>query len=267
MLAGEVIPFRSPGGERRLHQGTSAGEPFGAQPEVTVYAPRSVPALNNISLAAAATCAALLAVTGCGTPPEHNERLQFGKAEVLYTSNIQKSEAQQVGNILVREKYFGDRPATVQVRFQDRRYEVRCVVRAGVENEPQAGLWRKLADAISKECFRSSPVDMHLCDEHLKTLKVIPFQPLKPELPITVTFRRSIGRGSLVAQYYNPSGKYLTVSATLRNATLGQSREITLNIGPSRTVEHGWAEGWSYRSGETIDLYHADYESLHVVVP
>jgi hypothetical protein len=42
---------------------------------------------------------------------------------------------------------------------------------------------------------------------------------------------------------------------------------ITLNIPPFGTKEDGWLEGWSYRSGETIDISHADYEPRHVVVP
>lgn len=204
---------------------------------------------------------------GGGGKNDFGKRLAFGKGEVYFTNGVQQAEAQKLGEELVREGYFADRPATVQVRYENRRYEVRCVVRAGAENDTPVRAWEKLSNTLSKECFRGSPVDIHLCDEHLKTLRVVAFKPLKPDLPIAVTFRPSIGGGSLVAQYRNNSTKYLTVRVTLRNATVNQTQQVTLNIGPNQTTEHGWAEGWSYRSGELIDIAHADYETLELRVP
>jgi hypothetical protein len=204
---------------------------------------------------------------GCGGSGVSSARLAFGKSEVLYSNDVEHAEAQKVGEILVREKCFADLPASAQVRYVNRRYEVRFVVRAGVENERLARYWRKLGDMISKESFRGSPVDIHLCDEHLKTLRVVAFEPIRPELPIQVTFRPSIGGGSLVAQYRNLSGRYLTMMVTLRNATINQVHHVALDIKPNQTTEHRWAEGWSYRSGETIDISHADYETLELHVP
>ena len=93
------------------------------------------------------------------------------------------------------------------------------------------------------------------------------YSPPKPALPIGVTFRPSVGGGSLVAQYRNRSDKYLSIAVTLRNATLDQRKDLTLNLAPGRVVEHGWAEGWTYMSGEVIWVYHADYEPLSVKVP
>ena len=168
---------------------------------------------TKLKLVILAFCICVLGVTtGCGgsaattakaEPPDN--RLPIGKSEVLYGVGVEPSEAQKVGDILVRLKYFGDRPATVQVRYQDRRYAIRCVVRAGAENTSSAREWRSVGATFSTEVFRSSPVDIHLCDEHLKTLRTIPFEPLKPDLPIRVTFRPSAGGGSLVAQYSNNS--------------------------------------------------------------
>jgi len=214
---------------------------------------------------------ALLALVGCDSaksqPKTLGTRLAFGKGEVFFTPGVEQAEAQKIGEILVREKYFSDGPATVQVCYENRRYEVRCVVRAGAENDNSERAWRQLGSTISEECFRRSPVDIHLCDEKLRSLRVIAFQPIKPELPIRVTVRPSIGGGSLVAQYRNNSNKFLTVRIKLRNATVNQTQDVTLNIGPNRVTEHGWAGGWSYRSGETIDISHSDYETLELRVP
>ena len=82
-----------------------------------------------------------------------------------------------------------------------------------------------------------------------------------------MTFCKSIGGGGLVAQYVNKLDKFLVVKASLSNKTLNQGRSVVLSIKPRGTAEHGWAEGWTYFSGEEISLYHADYETLTVVVP
>src|SRR6266516_4347736 len=58
-------------------------------------------------------------------------QLKFGNAEVYYTPGVDEGKARKVGELLARDKHFSDSPATVQVRYQDRRYQVRFVVRAG----------------------------------------------------------------------------------------------------------------------------------------
>jgi hypothetical protein len=85
-----------------------------------------------------------------------------------------------------------------------------------------------------------APVDIHLCDEQLTTLRTIPYQPIKPNLQIEVTFRSSLGGGSLVAQYKNTSSAHLTVLVVLRNPTVGQEKTVSINLGPNRVTEHGW---------------------------
>lgn len=199
----------------------------------------------------------------------YGTRLAFDPHELYYTPGVEPDQAANVGRLLVREKYFGETPASVQVRYADRRYELRLVVRAGFETPTPARerAWRRLGAAVSAECFRGSPVDVHLCDEKLATLTRVPFNPILPELPVRVTFRPSAGGGSLVAQYRNDSAKYLTLHLTLRNPTLAQTRTLPLNVGPNGVTEHGWAEGWFYRSGETITVRHAGYEPLELVVP
>src|SRR5439155_571813 len=95
---------------------------------------------------------------------------------------------------------------------------------------------------------RGSPVDVHLCDELLDTRRVVPFEPIRPDLPVGVTFRPSVGGGSLVAQYRNTSGRHLEVVVTVRSPTLNQARTVTVAIRPGGLVEDGWAEGWRYIS-------------------
>ncbi|MCE9563351.1 MAG: hypothetical protein K8U57_15020 [Planctomycetes bacterium] len=224
-------------------------------------------------------CVAVYTTAGCGpsgqqttptptvTPEPFGTRLAFGHHELYFTPGIKPADAQKVGEILVREKWFGEHPATVQIRYLNRRYELRCVIRAGVESNATTRPYRHLGETIASDVFRSSPVDIHQCDEQLNTLRVIPYEPLRPDLPVRVTLRPAANGKSLVAQYRNDSAKYLTVQVVLWNPTLGESKSGSLNIGPKGVTEHGWLEGWAYRSGETITISHADYETAELVVP
>lgn len=214
---------------------------------------------------------AVVALGGAGcdgrTAPPLGARLPVGRCELYHTPEVAAADAARVGAVLVREKLFADRPATAQIRCKGRRYELRVVVRPGAEGDPATRGWRALGEAVARDCFGSSPVDIHLCDERLATLRVVPFEPVRPDLPVRVTVRPSVGGRSLVAQYRNDSAKYLVVVVALKNPTTGEARSLTLEIPPNGTTEHGWAEGWAYKSGETIAIAHADYETAELVVP
>jgi len=212
-------------------------------------------------------CGAPTGPTSARTVESLGTRLQFGQHELFFTPGVEPDAAQKVGEFLVREKYLADRRASVQVRYIDRCYEIRFVVRAGAESSTPARGWRELGEKISKEIFRSSPVDIHLCDEQFNALRIIPHEPIRPELPVRVTYRPSAGGTSMVAQYRNDSAKYLSIAVDLENPTLHKSKTITLNIGPNGVIEDGWAQGWAYKSGDTIKINHADYERKDLVVP
>jgi hypothetical protein len=200
-------------------------------------------------------------------PTTLGTRLDFGKTIVFYTSGVEESVAKKVGELLAKSFESSDEGAVVQLRYQNRRYEVRFKVRPGVEHTRTTRELRAMGEAFSKACFQLAPVDIHLCDERLATLRTVPYEPIKPNLPIEVSFRSSIGGGSLVAQYKNTSSSHLTVLVALRNPTVGHEMTVTLSLGPNRVAEHGWVQGWSYMSGETISVTHADYEAMEVRVP
>ncbi|QDU18953.1 hypothetical protein [Urbifossiella limnaea] len=219
---------------------------------------------------AALLLALLLLAPGCNRSPQAHplgNRLPVGVSELYFTADVEPADAGAVAAVLKKEKLFGDRPVTAQVRYLNRRYEVRVVVRAGAESSIHPRAWRAIGEAVSRDCFRGSPVDVHLCDEQMATLRVIPFEPVRPDLPVRVTLRRSAGGGSLVAQYRNESARTLSVAVTVRNPTTGASRSTAVVLAPRGVTEHGWAEGWPYRSGDTIAVAHADYETLEVAVP
>jgi hypothetical protein len=88
-----------------------------------------------------------------------------------------------------------------------------------------------------------------------------------PPLPIVVMYRPAYPNNSLVAQFINPTNKYLAVSATFSNATLHESRTTVLNIGPAQGVEVGQQQGWQFMSGERIELSVSGYKPASYTVP
>jgi hypothetical protein len=213
------------------------------------------------------TALLLALASGCTRPEDPGTHLPVGPSNVYYTGGVTAAQAERAVRVLAREVRIDVTPCLVQLRCRDRRYEVRFAMRPGAEWTTSARSARSLGEKLSTECFGGSPVDVHLCDEQMTTLRVIPFEPIRPDLPVRVTVRPSAAGGSLVAQYRNDSGKHLALRVRLRNPTLNQSQEVVVNIPPYGVTEHGWAEGWSYRSGERVTVSHADYETADLVVP
>ena len=214
----------------------------------------------------------LILLTGCGSSETKatqlkGTRLAFGQGEVYYEDGVDPSQARKVGELIAKRKPFEGQRATIQVQRHGPRYWLRCVVRPDAERDTPYRAWRELGEAVSKECFHGAPVDLELCDDKMNVLRLVPYSPILPDLPIQVTFRPSVGGGSLVAKYRNTSAKYLAVAVKLTNPTHSQVLDITLSIPPNQTVEHGWAEGWKYVSGEWIQIDHAGYEQLLLTVP
>ena len=89
----------------------------------------------------------------------------------------------------------------------------------------------------------------------------------KAPLPIKVSYRDALLGPGYVAQFRNESPRYLAVVVTVKNPTTGQETSSRLNLPPEQTVEIGHAEGWSFVSGDTIALTHADYREWSGSIP
>ena len=56
----------------------------------------------------------------------------------------------------------------------DRTYEFRMVIKKGLESDPDViQLMKQFASQLSVDVFQGNSVDIHLCDENLKTLRVV----------------------------------------------------------------------------------------------
>lgn len=89
----------------------------------------------------------------------------------------------------------------------------------------------------------------------------------KPDLPISVKYRESILSKGYVTQFHNNSDKHLKVKITIASETTGKTKQGVLEIAPKSFKEIGWAEGWQFASGESIEVFNAAYKKAQYLIP
>jgi hypothetical protein len=106
--------------------------------------------------------------------PGLGKKLTFNGGELYYTSNVSQQEAQDLGEYLVRARFFDGKRKTVQLARSGNKVEFRMVVLKGYERNPQfIETARQFSLELSRDVFRDAPVDIHLCDEYMNTLKTV----------------------------------------------------------------------------------------------
>lgn len=89
----------------------------------------------------------------------------------------------------------------------------------------------------------------------------------EPQVPISVTFRKSwVGEG-LVAVLKNETSSHIKILVKLSNATTKQNRECAVVLGPLGSKEIGWLQGWTCVPGESLTIQLDGYATKHVRVP
>ena len=109
-----------------------------------------------------------LACTGHGT------KLEFNNGELYYTDNVTEADAKKLGDYLVKNRFFSGRKITVQIDKAGATYQFRMVVVPEKQNDELTFMVLKaFVRGISKDVFDGAPTELHICDDGLKTLKVL----------------------------------------------------------------------------------------------
>lgn len=109
---------------------------------------------------------------------DYGKEKNFNGTQLFYTSTITETEANSLGKYLVKGKFADGEEKTVQLNKSGNTYEFRMVVKKGIEQDREfTELGKLLAAEISSEVFNGKQVDVHFCDENLKTLRVLPMPP------------------------------------------------------------------------------------------
>jgi len=117
-----------------------------------------------------------LLISGC-SGEDFGTKLNFGDNNELYYTNIVKaSEAQALGDYLINEGFFkrDDNERSVQLDKTGTTYEFRIVIKKGLEQDDDTiDIMKIFTTELSENVFDGANVDIHLCDDAFKTLRVV----------------------------------------------------------------------------------------------
>ncbi len=107
------------------------------------------------------------------TEDSKGESISVEKVEIRYTSGVKKEEAEKLGEFLKKNKFADGTPKTVQFSRRGSTYRFRFVVREGAEkDEAITRAAQETVGEISKDVLGGAPVEVHMCDDFLHTVKV-----------------------------------------------------------------------------------------------
>jgi preprotein translocase subunit SecF len=105
---------------------------------------------------------------------QYGTKLEFNGGELYYTENITETEAKKFGEYLVKEEIFDGQEKSVQLDKSGSTYQFRMVVKPELQNdESYAGKVKVFGSQLSADFFNDAPLEVHLCDDSLKTVRVV----------------------------------------------------------------------------------------------
>lgn len=115
-------------------------------------------------------------LSGC-SGEDFGTKLNFGdNNELYYTDIVKVSEAQSLGDYLINEGFFkeDDNERSVQLDKTGTTYEFRIVIKKGLEQDDDTiDIMKIFTTELSENVFDRASVDIHLCDDRFKTLRVV----------------------------------------------------------------------------------------------
>lgn len=99
---------------------------------------------------------------------------KFNGVQLFYTSKITEAQADKLGNYLVTGGFADGEYKTVQITKTGNTFEFRMIVKEGIEKDVEyIEVFKSFARELSQNVFNGEQVDIHLCNDKLKTLRVI----------------------------------------------------------------------------------------------
>lgn len=104
----------------------------------------------------------------------YGKKKEFGSIEIYYKKGVSVEEVEKLGNYLKNNGWDDGETKTVQLLRSGDIYQVKVVVKKGIDQDPEyISLFRIVANELSYKVFDGKTVEMHMCDENLKTLKIV----------------------------------------------------------------------------------------------
>jgi hypothetical protein len=94
--------------------------------------------------------------------------------DVMYSATVPDEIAQKTADFLVEYGYSDDRAKTVSIEKTDTGYQFKAVVKEGAEKDnANVVVFKLLRDIMKDSVFGGKPLEMHLCNDKLETLKIL----------------------------------------------------------------------------------------------
>ena len=106
--------------------------------------------------------------------------------------------------------------------------------------------------------------------EQAKT-EIAQLQPLANkalQMPVSITFRQALAGAGYVLQIHNKSDKSLPLKITVTNPTFNKTKTFNAVANANRVpLEIGHLEGWTFSSGDLIEVICVGYDSINTKIP
>jgi len=122
-------------------------------------------------------------LAGCN---RYGEKLEFKQGQLFYTKNVNKKDAQKLSEFLVKSGFYDGTAKTVQLDKNADTFYFRMVVKEEKQQEKETvDLLQLFAFYLSDEVFNGAPVNVHICNDKLKTVKTIyPYPNFLPKINV-----------------------------------------------------------------------------------
>lgn len=99
----------------------------------------------------------------------------FGNIDIYYTSAVTTSEVDALGDYFIKSGFDKNgQHKTTKLNKSGNTYELSMVVKKGLEQDQEyIDILKKYAAYISHYVFNDATVEIHACDNHLNTLRVV----------------------------------------------------------------------------------------------
>lgn len=114
-------------------------------------------------------------VTALSSCDNYGTKKMIDSTELYYTDEVTEAEADALGDYLKEIEFNDDdETITVQLTKEGDTYQFRMVMKEGYADDDETiEMAEEFAYFLSRDVFDGEEVEMHLCDEELKTLKVV----------------------------------------------------------------------------------------------
>jgi hypothetical protein len=174
--------------------------------------------------------AVVASFTACNN---YGTKKMFDSTELYYTKDITDAQADEIGKYLKDEGFTEGETKTVQIAKSGDTYQFRMVVKEDYDKkEDFESIAAAFAYNLSKDILNDANVEVHFCDDKLKTLKVVK-----------------------MAEYDRPDYKTLSFDETEISYDNGITEQEVNNVG-NYLIESGFTDGTAkdivlLKNGET----------------